>query len=66
MPFSPLQIRAYDNRSSFDLLGQMVTERAKDIVEQRDPISHEHPDRERSRPVRRALKEVALRKSARL
>jgi hypothetical protein len=52
-------IRAFDSRASFALLGAMVTERARDIVEQRDPISHQHPDRERSKPTRMALRDAA-------
>jgi hypothetical protein len=58
-PAGSFYVRAYDNSSSFKLLGAMIMERAKDISEQRDPISHEHPNRERSKSVRQVLRAAA-------
>ena len=43
---SASDIRAYDRGNSKELLGALIMERAKDIAEQRPPISHQHPDRD--------------------
>ena len=45
-----------DANSSFEVLGAAVEERAKDISQQRPPISFMHPDRDVSRPARAAMR----------
>ena len=40
-----------DANSSFEVLGAAIEERARDISEQRPPISFMHPDRDVSRPA---------------
>ena len=52
-------IRAFDKSSDKDLLGRLMMERAKDIAQQRPPISHQHPDRDVRWQTTQALREPA-------
>ena len=52
-------IRAFDNGSDKELLGKLIMERAKDIAQQRPPISHQHPDRDIRWQTTQALREPA-------